>query len=47
MLKAFNNIGWSCYNCVKLNDYIPFFIMRLIQNLTISWETNFYDENTC
>jgi hypothetical protein len=22
-------------------------IMRLIQNLTISWETNFYDENTC
>ena len=21
--------------------------MRLIQNLTISWETNFYDENTC
>jgi hypothetical protein len=21
--------------------------MRLILNLTISWETNFYDENTC
>ena len=21
--------------------------MRVIQNLTISWETNFYDKNTC
>jgi hypothetical protein len=21
-------------------------IMRIIQNLTISWETNFYDKNT-
>jgi hypothetical protein len=21
--------------------------MRLIQNLTISWETDFYDKNTC
>ena len=21
--------------------------MRLIQNLTISWETNFYGKNTC
>jgi hypothetical protein len=21
--------------------------MRLIRNLTISWETNFFDKNTC
>jgi hypothetical protein len=21
--------------------------MRLIQNLTFTWETNFYDKNTC
>ena len=31
-------IGWI--KCVRV-------IMRLIQNLTISWEINFYVKNTC
>jgi hypothetical protein len=30
-----------------LHLYMHVSIMRVIQNLTISWEINFYDENTC
>ena len=26
MLQGFNNIGWSCYNCVKLNEFQNFFL---------------------